>query len=205
MNLCIPSFSELNNRAAFIDFCQGLLNLNPVTRWTPQQARLHPFITGEKFTKPFVVCLLFSSSSCTCSYLVISPRGWRSLLTHPQLRILNGHTEALCLLNPREREHIRTLHRTIIIWPSTKRILQPKHSLRLPPIRSGIHTSHPQPLSMHQVPIRRLTSIRDNPHNRQLHRLSLHRHKLHLSKRSICPTHHLRAIVGSPTRTRQVS
>ncbi|KAJ7680557.1 kinase-like domain-containing protein [Mycena polygramma] len=44
---------ELNNRASFIDFCQGLLNLNPVTRWTPQQARLHPFITGEKFTKPF--------------------------------------------------------------------------------------------------------------------------------------------------------
>lgn len=44
---------ELNNRAAFIDFCKGLLDLNPVTRWTPQQARLHPFITGEKFTKPF--------------------------------------------------------------------------------------------------------------------------------------------------------
>ncbi|KAJ7703000.1 kinase-like domain-containing protein [Mycena rosella] len=46
---------ELNNRASFIDFCQGLLNLNPVMRWSPQQARLHPFITGEKFTKPFVV------------------------------------------------------------------------------------------------------------------------------------------------------
>ncbi|KAJ7747296.1 kinase-like domain-containing protein [Mycena metata] len=45
---------ELNNRASFIDFCKGLLDLNPVTRWTPQQARLHPFITGEKFTKPFV-------------------------------------------------------------------------------------------------------------------------------------------------------
>ncbi|KAJ7902097.1 kinase-like domain-containing protein [Mycena olivaceomarginata] len=45
---------ELNNRASFIDFCQGLLHLNPVIRWTPQQARLHPFITGEKFTKPFV-------------------------------------------------------------------------------------------------------------------------------------------------------
>ncbi|EKM80676.1 hypothetical protein AGABI1DRAFT_36909 [Agaricus bisporus var. burnettii JB137-S8] len=49
---------EMANRAAFIDFCQGLLNLNPVTRWTPQQARMHPFITGEKFTKPFVVCHL---------------------------------------------------------------------------------------------------------------------------------------------------
>jgi dual specificity protein kinase YAK1 len=48
---------ELNNRASFIDFCQGLLHLNPVIRWTPQQARLHPFITGEKFTKPFVVRL----------------------------------------------------------------------------------------------------------------------------------------------------
>ncbi|KAF9263311.1 kinase-like protein [Marasmius fiardii PR-910] len=45
---------EMNNRQSFIDFCKGLLDLNPVTRWTPQQARLHPFITGEKFTKPFV-------------------------------------------------------------------------------------------------------------------------------------------------------
>ncbi|KAF8520413.1 kinase-like domain-containing protein [Hysterangium stoloniferum] len=46
---------ENNNRAAFIDFCQGLLNLNPLERWTPQQAKLHPFITGEKFTRPFNV------------------------------------------------------------------------------------------------------------------------------------------------------
>ncbi|KAA1474210.1 kinase-like protein [Dentipellis sp. KUC8613] len=44
---------ELNNRASFIDFCQGLLNMNPIERWSPQQARMHPFITGEKFTKPF--------------------------------------------------------------------------------------------------------------------------------------------------------
>ncbi|KIK67246.1 hypothetical protein GYMLUDRAFT_156550 [Collybiopsis luxurians FD-317 M1] len=49
---------EMNNRAAFIDFCQGLLDMNPITRWTPQQARLHPFITGEKFVKPFVVSKL---------------------------------------------------------------------------------------------------------------------------------------------------
>lgn len=46
---------ELNNRQSFIDFCQGLLNMNPIERWSPQQARLHPFITGEKWTKPFVV------------------------------------------------------------------------------------------------------------------------------------------------------
>ncbi|KIY43321.1 kinase-like protein, partial [Fistulina hepatica ATCC 64428] len=45
---------EMSYRSSFIDFCSGLLDLNPVTRWTPQQAKLHPFITGEKFTKPFV-------------------------------------------------------------------------------------------------------------------------------------------------------
>lgn len=42
------------NRTAFIDFAQGLLNLNPLERWTPAQAKLHPFITQAKFTGPFV-------------------------------------------------------------------------------------------------------------------------------------------------------
>ena len=55
VSLIFYLFLELNNRASFIDFCQGLLNLNPVERWTPQQARQHPFITGEKFTKPWSV------------------------------------------------------------------------------------------------------------------------------------------------------
>lgn len=51
--------TEMNNRASFIDFCQGLLNMNPIERWSPQQARMHPFITGEKWTKPWTVCDLF--------------------------------------------------------------------------------------------------------------------------------------------------
>lgn len=44
----------MNNRRSFIDFVQGLLNLNPIERWSPQQAKLHPFITGEPLTKPYV-------------------------------------------------------------------------------------------------------------------------------------------------------
>ncbi|PWN47223.1 hypothetical protein IE53DRAFT_261428 [Violaceomyces palustris] len=44
---------EMANRNSFVDFVSGLLNMNPHERWTPQQAKLHPFITGEKFTKPF--------------------------------------------------------------------------------------------------------------------------------------------------------
>ncbi|KAF3386521.1 Serine/threonine-protein kinase ppk15 [Penicillium rolfsii] len=45
---------ELNNRVAFIDFVRGLLTTNPLERWSPQQAKLHPFITQQKFTGPFM-------------------------------------------------------------------------------------------------------------------------------------------------------
>ena len=44
----------MNNRIAFIDFVRGLLSINPLERWSPQQAKLHPFITQQKFTQPFV-------------------------------------------------------------------------------------------------------------------------------------------------------
>ncbi|PSS03872.1 kinase-like domain-containing protein [Coniella lustricola] len=45
---------EMQNRHAFIDFVRGLLTINPLERWSPQQAKLHPFITQTKFTGPFV-------------------------------------------------------------------------------------------------------------------------------------------------------
>ncbi|KAJ3012750.1 Homeodomain-interacting protein kinase 3 [Thoreauomyces humboldtii] len=45
---------EAHHRKCFIDFLHGLLNLNPFERWTPQQARMHPFITGEPFTEPYL-------------------------------------------------------------------------------------------------------------------------------------------------------
>jgi dual specificity protein kinase YAK1 len=45
---------EMQNRYAFIDFATGLLNLNPLERWTPNQAKQHPFITQQKYTGPFV-------------------------------------------------------------------------------------------------------------------------------------------------------
>ena len=44
---------EMSNRSSFVDFVSGLLNMDPTKRWTPQQAKLHPFITGEKLTQPF--------------------------------------------------------------------------------------------------------------------------------------------------------
>ncbi|KAF2687164.1 kinase-like protein [Lentithecium fluviatile CBS 122367] len=54
---------EMQNRYAFIDFAQGLLNLNPLERWTPNQAKQHPFITQQKFTGPFVPPMAMRSGS----------------------------------------------------------------------------------------------------------------------------------------------
>ncbi|KAJ3351731.1 dual specificity protein kinase yak1 [Kappamyces sp. JEL0680] len=45
---------EMQNRRSFIDFLSGMLRLNPLERWTPQQAAQHPFITQKPFLEPFV-------------------------------------------------------------------------------------------------------------------------------------------------------
>lgn len=122
---CTNVTPELNNRAAFIDFCQGLLNLNPVTRWTPQQARLHPFITGEKFTKPFVVCPMYILSWIfVIFYCFDSQMVWQLHSTSPRLAavgpIQNGLTVGWCLHNPKVQEHTQTRPHTTITLPSIK-------------------------------------------------------------------------------------
>ena len=53
----------MNNRIAFIDFVRGLLTINPLERWSPQQAKLHPFITQQKFTGHFAPPMNLKSSS----------------------------------------------------------------------------------------------------------------------------------------------
>ncbi|KAF7724944.1 dual specificity protein kinase yak1 [Apophysomyces ossiformis] len=44
---------DMQTRHALIDFLKGLLELNPLKRWTPQEARYHPFVTGQPFTEPY--------------------------------------------------------------------------------------------------------------------------------------------------------
>ncbi len=63
MNIGILISSEMNNRIAFVDFVRGLLTVNPLERWSPQQAKLHPFITQQKFTQPFIPPMNLKSSS----------------------------------------------------------------------------------------------------------------------------------------------
>ncbi|KAJ2432963.1 dual specificity protein kinase yak1 [Coemansia sp. RSA 2522] len=45
---------EYQSRVALIDFLRGLLQLDPGRRWSPLQASMHPFITGEPYVGPFV-------------------------------------------------------------------------------------------------------------------------------------------------------
>ncbi len=45
---------DVHMRRCFVDFLRGVLDLDPATRWTPRQAILHPFITGQHFSQPFV-------------------------------------------------------------------------------------------------------------------------------------------------------
>ncbi|TPX76350.1 hypothetical protein CcCBS67573_g02373 [Chytriomyces confervae] len=55
----VEEAKERNDRLCFIDFLGGLLKLNPLERWSPQQAKLHPFVTGEEYTGPLAKSAVF--------------------------------------------------------------------------------------------------------------------------------------------------
>ncbi|KAJ3207355.1 dual specificity protein kinase yak1 [Entophlyctis luteolus] len=44
---------KISNRKSLLDFLKVILKINPLERWSPQQAKLHPFVTGEKLTTSF--------------------------------------------------------------------------------------------------------------------------------------------------------
>ncbi|GAM17232.1 hypothetical protein SAMD00019534_004070 [Acytostelium subglobosum LB1] len=46
--------TEKHNRIVFTDFISGLLKMDPNERWSPMQAKDHPFITGSQFLGPFI-------------------------------------------------------------------------------------------------------------------------------------------------------
>lgn len=45
---------EKINRECLLDFLLGVLRFDPETRWTPKQAAAHPFVSGQKYTGPYV-------------------------------------------------------------------------------------------------------------------------------------------------------
>lgn len=80
----------MRNRVAFIDFVQGLLHLDPALRWTPQQARLHPFVLGEPLLQPFVPPQMYrghKSSSSTSAPLSSSTSKPGSAVSSPNVGV----------------------------------------------------------------------------------------------------------------------
>jgi serine/threonine protein kinase len=77
-------FLETESRLCILDFLYGVLELNPLKRWTPQQAMQHPFITQKPYTGPFkpdgqINKPMSSISSSlanlsTCKYYLKSPK-----------------------------------------------------------------------------------------------------------------------------------
>ncbi|CCJ28089.1 unnamed protein product [Pneumocystis jirovecii] len=78
-------------RMTLTDFLIGLLNINPLERLSPQQAKMHPFITGDRLTKKIMSPLdvnpffkfpentsninhLDSSPNSQCSQKIIGPK-----------------------------------------------------------------------------------------------------------------------------------
>ncbi|OBZ88315.1 Serine/threonine-protein kinase ppk15 [Choanephora cucurbitarum] len=59
---------ELEARLCLLDFLYGVLELNPLKRWTPQQALQHPFITQKPFTGPFVPDEYIESKATSSSF-----------------------------------------------------------------------------------------------------------------------------------------
>ncbi|KAJ7566915.1 hypothetical protein O6H91_02G124000 [Diphasiastrum complanatum] len=44
---------EHQSRVCFVDFIRGLVQFDPVKRWTPNQAASHPFVTEQPFSEPY--------------------------------------------------------------------------------------------------------------------------------------------------------
>ena len=168
------------------------MNLNPIERWSPQQARLHPFITGEKFTKPFVVCkrLIISMDDLFMYYTSLRATLHNSnksplLLFLPQARqIPNGRLEGSFRPSPRAHEPIKMPLLTTSTLPSIKLSRpRPRRRLRQRTLLSATRTSR-RSYSRSHLPLRTLlppatrgTHIRNNQHpntrnTRRMHKVS---------------------------------
>ncbi|SAL95100.1 hypothetical protein [Absidia glauca] len=117
---------EAQTRHAFVDFLHGLLNMNHFERWSPQQAKQHPFITGEPFIEPFTPSLV-PPSQPTAPQLPL-PSADSSTLHNIQTSISSGPDESC--LSPSHS----SLPNFYTIWPS-----QPQPSTLSPDPQLAMH------------------------------------------------------------------
>ncbi|KAI9482659.1 MAG: kinase-like domain-containing protein [Benjaminiella poitrasii] len=104
------SGEEHQARLCLLDFLNGVLELNPLKRWTPQQAMQHPFISQKTYTgpyKPDAVAIIDSN-------------------------VKKGRRRAESMGNPSAPEQIQTLAHQIIQspLPTQHYMQQPQHIYR---------------------------------------------------------------------------
>ncbi|KAB8079614.1 kinase-like domain-containing protein [Aspergillus leporis] len=132
---------ELNNRVAFIDFVRGLLTINPLERWSPQQAKLHPFITQQKFTGPFVppMNLKYSSLNKTVA---------------PGIQ-QQQQAEAASKQRAAQAAHAQSAAQTAAYSMQLNQYHTPTHAQPPPPMYNGMYTGQqgaPPPYPTQQPP-----------------------------------------------------
>ena len=122
----------MNNRVAFIDFVQGLLHLDPALRWSPQQARMHPFVLGEPLTQPFSPPPILKSNGIHASSKSVPPspqldqkRPYGGLPPAPQRSATRTYENAafvdsLARIPFSSADYSATTARTINILPCSK-------------------------------------------------------------------------------------
>jgi hypothetical protein len=85
---------EMNRRACFLNFLQGLFRFNPFERWTAKQAASHPFITNARYTGEFQPPLDPKVNERKLAYLIATQGKNPSANRNPTI---SSHTQSLAL------------------------------------------------------------------------------------------------------------
>lgn len=129
---------EMQNRASFVDFVSGLLNMNPFERWTPHQAAMHPFITESKFVAPFTPSLV---SKDRTQPNIRQP-------AQPQTQQPNASSQGMPQIQSQQRAKPASSNR----YQPPQQQQQPPLQMPKPPPAPQAHQAPPQQQAMPPVP-----------------------------------------------------
>lgn len=158
---------EMHHRRSLIDFLGGALDMNPLTRWSPEQARKHPFITNEPFKSPYTPNNLKEPTSPKNRYprldnspkaTKVSPRSSLFALSIKDERINNG--------GPRSADVNRTGNSMddMRIRIQTHNLEPPSSSSQphsLPPNSASVYTNYSSQQNMN-IPYRQMPVINES-------------------------------------------
>jgi dual specificity protein kinase YAK1 len=124
---------EKGNREAFTDFLLGIMDVDPLTRWTPRQAQMHPFVTGNRFTGPFQPMYEIMSSERGAPTAPLSPfmstMGLPMAIPHPRSLQADGYMDKITatLIATSPQMHAQA-HAAAIAAVQMQMSLQQRHS-----------------------------------------------------------------------------